>query len=83
MQEFNKIKSILIKKFNIKKLSIKLNSNLIDDFKLDSLDIIEFYILIENAFNIKIPNNTLNRFKSIHDIIIYLNNLLSGYSAVW
>ena len=53
-------------------------SSLINDMPLaeqdvDSLDMANIYLLIEEKYNIKIPDTDLDKLQSINDICIYLN----------
>lgn len=40
---------------------------------IDSLDVVNIYLLLEEKFDIKIPDEDLNQVLSINDIIQYIN----------
>lgn len=53
--------------------------NLQDDINLadqglDSLDAVTVYLLIEEKFDIKIPDTDLERVRTLNDIVDYINN---------
>lgn len=43
---------------------------------VDSLDIVNVYLLLEEKFNISIPDEDLNQVKTIDSIIEYINSKL-------
>jgi len=54
-------------------------NNLVDDINLqeqgvDSLDIVNIYMKLEDKFNIKIPDTDLPNVKTINDIVSYVNS---------
>ncbi|MFA7090233.1 MAG: phosphopantetheine-binding protein [Arcobacteraceae bacterium] len=44
---------------------------------IDSLDVVNVYLLLEEKFNIKIPDEDLNQVQTIDSIVEYINNKLS------
>lgn len=49
-------------------------SNLTQDLGLDSLGVVELLIAIEREYNVVIPDETLDRIKTIEDIIKFIKN---------
>ncbi|WP_212113124.1 acyl carrier protein [Candidatus Shikimatogenerans silvanidophilus] len=70
---YSKIKFFLIYKFNIDKKKIKKKYNFNKNFGEDSIDILEFIILLEKEFNINIDYNNDNvKLNTIEDYINYI-----------
>lgn len=44
---------------------------------VDSLDVVNVYLLLEEKFDVKIPDEDLNKVQTINDIVEYVNNQLS------
>lgn len=44
---------------------------------IDSLDIVNVYLLLEEKFDVKIPDEDLNQVRTIDNIVKYINNKLS------
>lgn len=65
---------ILLKKVSKKKI-IKINSNLIKDKILDSLDLINLVFFIEDKYKIKLDDHELNdnNFKDIQSLTKLIN----------
>ncbi len=45
---------------------------------IDSLDVVNVYLLIEEEFDIKIPDEDLKQVNTIDDIVVYVNNKLGS-----
>lgn len=41
---------------------------------VDSLDIVNIYLLLEEQFDIKIPDEDLEKVRTINNIVAYINN---------
>jgi len=41
---------------------------------IDSLDVVNVYLLLEEKFDVKIPDEDLDQVKTIDDIVNYINN---------
>jgi len=55
--------------------SLKSDVKLVEQ-SIDSLDLVNIYLLLEEKFNIKIPDEDLNQVETINDIIEYINKRL-------
>lgn len=51
------------------------NENIVDQ-GVDSLDMLDFYLNIEEEFNVQIPDKDIDKLKSINDVFDYLKNKL-------
>lgn len=56
----------------IDKKDIKLNSNLVNDLELESLDVVDLVVAFEKEFNIKINDKDIKQFQTVEDIVKYL-----------
>ncbi|CAL4321591.1 Acyl carrier protein [Buchnera aphidicola (Pterocallis alni)] len=71
----NNIKNIIIKTLEIKNKKINNTTHLYKELNLDSLDIIEIYMAIEEEFQLEIPEEISENFKNIEDIANYINKI--------
>lgn len=53
---------------------IKPATKFIDDLNLDSLDIVELMMKMEDEFGIEIPEEEAENLKSVQDVIGYIEN---------
>lgn len=56
----------------IDKKDIKLDSNLVNDLELESLDVVDLVVAFEKEFSIKIDDKDIKQFQTVEDIVKYL-----------
>ncbi|AKA50075.1 acyl carrier protein [Mycoplasmopsis gallinacea] len=67
-------REIIIKKLqNLTKVKFNEDS-LLEELKIDSLDLAELIIEAEQAFDISIDDNKLNDVKTVKDVILLIEN---------
>ncbi len=78
MATFEKIQSLLVKKFDLNASDIHTDSTL-ESLGLDSLSVIELLFDLEDEFGITIPDDASNRAKpnSVGEVVTLLDNLLA------
>ena len=70
--DIRKFKELVAKEFKVSLEDVKPNARLADDFQADSLDIIEFMVVVEEEFNIKLGNEVLQRLRTVQDACDFL-----------
>ncbi len=72
---FEKIKEIIADQLALDDTaSIALDSSLMKDLEADSLDAVEIIMAIEDEFDIEIPDEDAEKFKTIGDIVKYVED---------
>lgn len=51
---------------------INLETSFVDDLNLDSLDIVELMMKMEDEFGVEIPEEDAEGLKTVKDIVLYL-----------
>lgn len=64
-----KVITIIADYIGLPKKEVEESKNLYDDLKMDSLDVLEIIMELEDEFNITIPDETYFEIKSVDDII--------------
>lgn len=64
-----KVKQIVSELSGVSADSILETSSLSDDLNLDDLDTIQLTMLLEDAFEVEIPDETMYSYKTISDVI--------------
>ena len=72
MTVFDQIKQLLEHQAGVLPENIKLESDLIDDFGLDDLDLVEFIMHVETNFNVIISDET--KLRTVEDFVNYVTN---------
>ncbi|MDE7432384.1 MAG: acyl carrier protein [Lachnospiraceae bacterium] len=70
---FDKVKEIIMETLSCGEENITLEASLMDDIGADSLDAVELNMALEEAFDIKIPDEALAEFVTVKDIVEYID----------
>lgn len=68
----DQIKEILKDTMDIDESKITLDAKLKEDLELDSLDSVELIMSAEEEFGIEIPDEDVMKFKTVNDIVNYI-----------
>ena len=71
---FEKVKEVIVNAANIDEDKIKLSASLESDLGLDSLDAVELGMALEEEFGIIIDEDKLASFKTVEDIVNFIDN---------
>lgn len=73
---FEKVKDILVKQLRISDPSIiTMDSEIKKNLGADSLDILQLLMKIEDEYGISIPDEKLATFKTVGDVVNFLESL--------
>ena len=70
---FDKIKNIIVENLGVSPEEVNLDSLLSHDLGADSLDAVEISMAIEEEFGIDIPDEVLEKFKKVSDIVNFVD----------
>ena len=70
MQE--KVIAIVSEAANVEVANIKPETSFVDDLNLDSLDMVEMMMKMEEEFGVEIPEDKTEDLKTINDVTSYL-----------
>ena len=68
------IKKIIAKQLRIDASKISDSSNLLDDLGVDSLEMIEVVMAIEERFGLSVPDEDLVKLKTVDDAVAYIKS---------
>lgn len=71
---FEKVKEIIVDTLSCDEAKVELGASLTEDLGADSLDAVELNMSLEEAFEISIPDEELANFKTVQDIVTYIEN---------
>ena len=69
---FEKVCQIIANQLDLDPAEITMESNLIEDLRADSLDIVELVMDMEQEFDVEIPDEELPKVQTVGDIVRYL-----------
>lgn len=79
---FEKIKQVLVDKYDADGPTLTEQSTLGEDLGLDSLDQVEFIMEMERHFSMKIEDDDAAKLKNIGDILNYIDKNVNGDGTV-
>lgn len=71
---FDKVKEIIVDTLCCGSDEVTLEASLAEDLGADSLDAVELNIALEEGFEIKISDEELLGFKTVNDIVTYIES---------
>ena len=73
---FEKVREILCEQLEIDPDESTLDTDIINDLGADSLDLVDFVMSLEDEFDKEIPDEDVEKIKTIGDIVSYIENSL-------
>ena len=70
-----KIKNIISEQFAIPTDDITEDTVLMEDLDADSLDLIDLAMSLEDCFEVEVPDEELENFKTVGDIVKYIEEM--------
>lgn len=63
-----KVKELIAEQLCLSPDDIADDADIVDDLGADSLDVVEMLMLLEDNFSIKIPDNQVDKLRTVNDI---------------
>ena len=71
---FDKVKAIIEEQLGVSQDEMKLDTNFKDDLGVDSLDLYEIVMKLEDEFDVEIPAEELDDVATFEDVLNYLKS---------
>jgi acyl carrier protein len=78
MSVFEDLKQIIVEIKDIPEEEIQLDSRFEEDLEADSLDVVEMLMLLEEKYDIQIPEEVAEKLKTVKDAVQYLEECLNN-----
>ena len=69
---FEKVREILCDQLDLEEDNVTMDSDIIEDFEADSLDVVDLVMSLEDEFSIEIPDEQIEKVKTVCDIVHYI-----------
>ncbi len=73
MENFDKLKDILVDVLGVDKDDIKPESKFVDELGADSLDLVELIMAFEDKFEIEISDEEAEKMVTVKDVLDYID----------
>ena len=74
MENFDKLKEILVDVLGVNEEDVKLESKFVDDLGADSLDLVELIMAFEDKFGIEISDEEAEKMVTVKDVLDYISS---------
>ena len=74
----NKVIALAADKLSADAANIKETTSFIEDLNADSLDVVDFVMELEGAFNIEIPDEDVEKIKTVGAAVEYINGKINA-----
>ncbi|MEG1800816.1 MAG: acyl carrier protein [Oscillospiraceae bacterium] len=69
---FERLKKIICEQLELKEEQVTIESNLVDDFDADSLDLVDIVMSIEDEFGIEVPEDNIEDIRNVADVVKFI-----------
>ena len=73
---FEKLRELICDEFEIDEECVTLEANLMEDFGVDSIDLVDLGMTVEDVFEVEMPfdDEDLEKIKTVGDLVKYIEN---------
>lgn len=71
---FEKIVEILCEQLDLDPDRISMDTSITDDLGADSLDLVEVLMSVEDEFEVEVPDEEAEKFKTVADLVRYIED---------
>ena len=69
---FEKIRGFLAEQLGIEPEKITMDSDLLNDFEADSLDVVDMVMTLEDEFGVEVPDEQIENFRTVGDVVRFV-----------
>ncbi len=69
---FEKVKEIIVSQLGVEEDEVTMDSSFVDDLGADSLDMVEFVMVLEEEFDIEVPETDADKIVTVGDAVEYI-----------
>ena len=69
---FERIREYLADQLDVDPEKITMNSDIVEDFGADSLDVIDMITTLSDEFGVEIPDEEIENFHTVGDVVVYV-----------
>lgn len=70
---FERIRTYLADQLDVEPAKITLDSDIVNDFGADSLDVVDMITTLSDEFSVDIPDEEIENFHTVGDVVAYLS----------
>ncbi len=69
---FERIREIMCEQLDLEEDSVTMESDIMEDFEADSLDLVDLVMSLEDEFNMEVPDDQIENSRTVGDVVRYI-----------
>ena len=69
---FERIREIICDQLDWEEDKVTMDSDIMEDFEADSLDVVDLVMSIEDEFGLEVPDDQIENFRTVGDVVRYI-----------
>ena len=69
---FERIREIICDQLDLEEDKVTMDSDIMEDFEADSLDVVDLVMSIEVEFGLEVPDDQIENFRTVGDVVRYI-----------
>ncbi len=69
---FERIREIICDQLDLEEDKVTMDSDIMEDFEADSLDVVDIVMSIEDEFGLEVPDDQIENFRTVGDVVRYI-----------
>ena len=70
---FERVRTMLAEQLEIDEDRITMDSNIMEDFDADSLDVVDMVMSLEDEFGIEVPDKEVEKLHTVGDVVRFID----------
>jgi len=71
---FEQIRAIICEQLDLEEDAVTMDSDILEDFEADSLDLADLIMTMEDEFHLEVPDEEIEKFHTVGDIVRYVED---------
>ena len=69
---FERTREIICDQLDLEEDKVTMESDIMEDFEADSLDVVDLVMSIEDEFGLEVPDDQIENFRTVGDVVRYI-----------
>ena len=69
---FERIREIICDQLDLEEDKVTMDSDIMEDFEADSLDVVDIVMSIEDEFGLEVPDDHIENCRTVGDVVRYI-----------
>lgn len=69
---FERIREIICDQLDLEEDKVTMDSDIMEDFEADSLDVVDLVMSIEDEFGLEVPDDQIENFRTVGYVVRYI-----------